>query len=103
LMSEGRVNSSTGKKILSALFDTDCDPQTYAAEHELFTLTDEGQLNAAVEKVLAQNPDMVASFRAGRTNAERALMGKAMAETRGKADAERLNALLHARLSQADA
>ena len=98
LLATSRLNSSTGKKILSAMFDSDCDPEQYATEHDLFTLSDEGALRAAVQKVLAQNPDMVVSYRSGKTNVEKALMGKAMAETRGKADPERLRELLMERL-----
>lgn len=90
----GRVNSSTGKKILSAMFDADCDPILYAQAHNLFTITDETVLRAAAAKVLAQNPDLVASYRGGKLGVEKALMGKAMAETRGKADPERLRELL---------
>lgn len=94
MMGAGKVNSSTGKKILAAMFDADCDPQAYAADHQLFILSDETALSAAVEKVLAANPDMVVSYKAGKTNVEKALMGKAMAETKGKADPERLRELL---------
>ena len=94
LISAGRVNSSTGKKILAAMFDRDCDPEAYAEQNDLFTISDEDVLRRAVETTLAANPDMAASFRAGKTGVERALMGKAMAETKGKADPERLRALL---------
>ncbi|MDD3335393.1 MAG: Asp-tRNA(Asn)/Glu-tRNA(Gln) amidotransferase subunit GatB [Eubacteriales bacterium] len=94
LMNSGKVNSSTGKKILGALFQEDCDPERYAQEHELFTVSDDRVLNAAVEKVLAANPDMVVSYKAGKLTVEKALMGKAMAETKGKADPERLRRLL---------
>lgn len=98
MMAQGRVNSSTGKKILAALFDADTDPEAYAAQHDLYMLTDEAALRAAVHAVLTQNPAMVASYRAGKTNAQKALMGKAMAETHGKADPERLRELLMAEL-----
>ncbi len=100
LMSPGRVNISTGKKILSALFDKDCDPEAYAAANDLFTLTDAAVLEQAARKALALNPDMVQSYKAGKTNVEKALMGKAMAETRGKADPERLRKLLLTLLEQ---
>ncbi len=94
LMDAGRVNSSTAKKIVSALFDCDQDPEAYAQAHDLFTLTDETALTEAVEQTLQANPDMVRSYLGGKTTVEKALMGKAMALTRGKADPERLRALL---------
>lgn len=94
LISSGRVNSSTGKKILAVMFDGDCDPQAYARAHDLFTLTDASALEEAAGRVLAANPDMVKSYRAGKTNVEKALMGKAMAETKGKADPEQLRSIM---------
>lgn len=90
---EGRVNSTTQKKILAALFDCDCDPETYAREHDLFLLTDETALKSVVEQVLKENSGLVNTYRAGKTGVEKALMGKAMALTRGKADAEELREL----------
>lgn len=95
LLVDGRVNSSTGKKILAEMFISDCDPEAYAQAHALFAVSDDAVLIKAVETVLSQNQDMVESFRNGKVTVERALMGKAMAATKGKADPERLSALLH--------
>ena len=95
LIADGRVNSSTGKKIVAALFCEDCDPIAYAAAHELFTISDEQALVDAVAQTLQANPDLVESYRKGKLTVEKALMGKAMAILRGKANPERLSALLH--------
>lgn len=90
LLSQGRVNSSTGKRILAVMFECDCNPEAYAAEQGLFTLVDRYALRQAAQKVLDQNSAMVESYRAGKENVRRALMGKAMAETGGRADAKLL-------------
>ncbi len=100
LLAAGRVNSSTGKRILAALFCEDCDPEAYANAHELFSVSDDGALLAAVQQALADNPDMVESFKKGKLTVEKALMGKAMAILRGKADPERLATLLHTALEK---
>lgn len=94
LMASGRVNSSTGKKILAALFEEDRDPEAYAREQDLFTITDAAALRTAAKKALASCPDMAASYRAGKTTVEKALMGKAMAETKGRAEPEMLRRIL---------
>ena len=99
MMAEGRVNSSTGKKIVAALFRQDQDPQAYAAAHDLFTVGDDSALLDAVRQAIAENPAMVESYRGGKLTVEKALMGKAMAITRGKADPERLAELLHMALA----
>ena len=95
LLVDGRVNSSTGKKILAVMFSEDCDPEDYAEKNALFAVSDDAVLMEAVQMVLRQNPGMVDSYKKGKTTVERALMGKAMGATRGKADPERLSALLH--------
>ena len=99
MMAEGRVNSSTGKKIVAALFRQDQDPQAYAAAHDLFTVGDDSALQDAVRQAIAENPAMVESYRGGKLTVEKALMGKAMAITCGKADPERLAELLHMALA----
>ena len=99
LLDEGRVNSSTGKKILAALFDEDVEPETYAQEHGLFLVTDETVLRQAAEQALRDNPSMVEGYLRGKLTVEKALMGKAMALTRGRADPERLSQLVHEALA----
>ena len=99
LLDEGRVNSSTGKKILTALFDEDVEPETYAQEHGLFLVTDETVLRQAAEQALRDNPSMVKGYLRGKLTVEKALMGKAMALTRGRADPERLSQLVHEALA----
>lgn len=98
MTADGTVNSTTGKKILAAMFDDDIDPREYARKNNLITLTDEGALCEAAQRALAQCPDMVVSYIAGKTSVEKALMGRAMAETHGRADPERLAAILHTAL-----
>ena len=100
LLTDGRVNSSTGKKILGVLFETDCDPEEYARKHSLFAVSDDAVLAKIVASTLAENPDMVESYRNGKITVERAIMGKAMAATHGKADPERLAQLLRQELER---
>lgn len=94
LMAESRVNSSTGKKILAALFEEDQNPVAYAEKNDLFLLTDEALLSGIVEKTLESCPDMVAGYLGGKVTVEKALMGRAMGMTRGKAEPETLRRLM---------
>lgn len=100
LMAEGRLNSTTGKKLLSVLFDSDCDPEAYARAQDWFMITDRAALEAVVARVLERNPQLVETYRRGKTSVAQALVGKAMAETRGRADAGLLQVLLAEKLQQ---
>ena len=95
LIVDGRVNSSTGKRILAAMFQEDCDPEAYAQRYELFSVSDDAALGKIVNQVISQNDAMVRSYLEGKLTVERALMGKAMGASKGKADPERLSRLLH--------
>ena len=86
LAAEGRLNSTTAKKILAALFDQDQDPEAYAQQHGLFQMTDSAALREAALRALRENPAMVRAYLGGKTNVQKALMGKAMALTQGRAD-----------------
>ena len=94
MAAEGRVNSSTAKRILSVMFEEDCDPAAYAAEHRLLTIGDEEALTAIARQVLEAYPAMAEAYLHGKESILKALMGKAMAKTEGRADAEKLQAIL---------
>jgi len=62
-------------------------------------ISDESELNALVDRVIAENAKSAADFRAGRQQAFQFLVGQAMKLSRGRANVERVNALLRAKLS----
>ena len=62
-------------------------------------ISDEGAIEKIVDDVLAANPAIVAEFRAGKEKAFNALVGKAMAATKGKANPAQVNAILKRKLA----
>ncbi len=71
---------------------------TIIAAKGLTQISDEGAIAKLVDDVIAANPSVVAEFRAGKEKAFNALVGKAMAASKGKANPAQVNALLRARL-----
>ncbi len=61
-------------------------------------ISDEGAIAALIDEVVAANPSIVAEFRAGKEKAFNALVGKAMAASKGKANPAQVNALLKRKL-----
>jgi len=61
-------------------------------------ISDEGALLAAIDQVIAAHPAQVAQVRAGQDKVLGFLVGQVMKATGGKANPQRLNALLRARL-----
>jgi aspartyl-tRNA(Asn)/glutamyl-tRNA(Gln) amidotransferase subunit B len=57
-----------------------------AADEGLEQVSDEGELQAIVDQVIADNPDTVQTIRDGNDKAIGALVGQVMKATRGQAD-----------------
>jgi len=62
--------------------------------------TDEGFINDAIKKVLANNPSAVSDYKNGKTNVVGFLVGQVMKQTQGKADPKTTNTLLALELSK---
>jgi len=60
--------------------------------------SDSGELEAIVEKAMADNPDAVEKIREGNGKAIGAIVGAVMRETKGRADGGEVNRLIQAKL-----
>ncbi len=94
MLSRGEVSSGAGRRILNVLCESGGDPRAVAREEGLLLVGDEEILRAAARAAIAARPELVAKLAGGKTNAFRALMGAAMAETRGRGDPRRLSEIL---------
>lgn len=86
LLGDGKINSSTAKKIVCSLLENDFDPAAYVAEHGLEQINDCAVLEKIVREVLAADSKSVSSYKAGKTAALKAIVGKVMAKTEGRAN-----------------
>lgn len=93
-----KINSSAGQKVLRIMIETGRDPSDIVTTENLAQVDDEGELIAAVQRVIAANPTQVAQYRAGKTNILQFLIGMVMKETKGKANPETVHKLLLAAL-----
>ena len=99
LLGEERINSPTAKRLLSRMAD-EGSPAAIAEREGLWQINDEQTLRAAVREVLAADPKSVAAYLGGKTNAAKALIGRVMAKTEGRANPVLVNRLLGEALSQ---
>jgi aspartyl-tRNA(Asn)/glutamyl-tRNA(Gln) amidotransferase subunit B len=82
----GEINSSAAQTILEEMFKTGGDPSHIAEEKDLGQVSDTGELDGIVDKILTDNPSAVEDFKAGKENSIKFLMGQVMKETKGKAN-----------------
>ncbi|HEY6280656.1 MAG TPA: Asp-tRNA(Asn)/Glu-tRNA(Gln) amidotransferase subunit GatB [Burkholderiales bacterium] len=68
-------------------------------EMGLKQISDLGELEKIVDKIIAVNPDQAADYRAGKEKAFNFLVGQAMKATKGKANPQQLNEILKRKLA----
>ncbi len=91
LIDKGTISSAIAKKVLEELFENPKMPSKIIEEKGWVQISDEGAIKEVVMKVLENNPQSIADFKAGKDKALGFLVGQAMKETRGKANPQMLN------------
>lgn len=91
LIDKGTISSSIAKKVLVELFENPRDPEDIIKEKCWIQISDEGAIKDVVLKILEENPQSVADYKAGKDRALGFLVGQAMKQTKGKANPKMLN------------
>jgi aspartyl-tRNA(Asn)/glutamyl-tRNA(Gln) amidotransferase subunit B len=99
MITGGKLSSSAGKEVLGAVLAGQGSPAEAAAALDLLQVSDQGLIAAAVDEVLAVNPDAIVRFRSGEEKVLGFLVGLVMRSTGGKADPKLVNQLLRTKLS----
>ena len=87
LYGDERINSSTEKKLLAMMWEGDeASPEEIAEREGLWQINDGSVILETVLSVIESNPKAVADYKGGKSFAIRALIGKTMALTRGRAN-----------------
>ena len=94
LIDKGTISSAIGKKVIEELFENPKNPEEIIKEKGWIQISDEGAIKEVVQKVIANNPQSVADYKAGKDKAVGFLVGQAMKETKGKANPQMLNKML---------
>lgn len=100
LIDKGTISNTAGKKVLSALFEEEKDPEIIAKEKNLIQVNDESALIPIVQKIIDDNPQSVADFKAGKEKAMGFIVGQAMRATKGAANPQVMNKLVRELLSK---
>ncbi len=93
LIDKGTISSAIAKKVLEELFNEVKMPSKIIEEKGWVQISDEGAIKEIVMKILENNPQSIADYKAGKDKALGFLVGQAMKETRGKANPQLLNKL----------
>jgi aspartyl-tRNA(Asn)/glutamyl-tRNA(Gln) amidotransferase subunit B len=98
LVQEKKISHGSGKTVLAAMVVEGGDPGAIVEREGLAQMSDSGELEAIVEKAMAENGDAVEKIREGNGKAIGAIVGAVMRETKGRADGGEVNRLIRERL-----
>lgn len=99
LVDEKVISANVGKEVFEEMFRTGKAPGAIVEERGLQQISDEDELGAIVDEVIAANEDAADNVRAGEMRAIGFLVGQVMAKTRGQANPQLVNKLLRERLT----
>ena len=98
LINKGVLSSKLAKKVFIQMLKTGKTPQALVKELGLEQISDEGAIVKIVEETLAENPQSIIDYKAGKDRALGFLVGQIMKKSRGKANPEMVNNLLKERM-----
>ena len=99
IVDKGLISAKIANDIFADLMENGAMPEAYVKEKGLVQISDSSALEAAVGKVLADNPAEVEAFRGGKTKLISFFGGQVMRATRGKANPALVNELLAKKLA----
>jgi glutaminyl-tRNA synthetase len=98
LIDANRISSRIAKDVFAVLLAEGGDPAAIVKKRGWEQVSDESAIAAAVDAVLAELPDKVAEYKAGRTGLLGLFTGQVMKRTGGKANPPLVKQILEAKL-----
>jgi aspartyl-tRNA(Asn)/glutamyl-tRNA(Gln) amidotransferase subunit B len=93
MVEEGTISGKIAKTVFVEMMETGKDPRTVVTEKNLVQVSDENELLAIMEEIVAANPDQAQQFREGKTKVMGFFVGQLMKKTKGKANPQMANEL----------
>ncbi len=99
LIDKGTISGKIAKTVFEEMFATGKDAATVVKEKGLVQISDEGEVARIIDQILAENPQSVADFKAGKEKAITFLVGQVMRASKGKANPALVNEILRKKLA----
>ena len=94
LIDKGTISSKIAKQVFEDMFETGEHAKDIVEKKGLVQMSDEGAIRELVQKVVDNNPQSVADYKAGKDRAIGFMVGQIMKETKGKANPQIVNKIL---------
>ena len=100
LEKQGTISGKIAKTVMEEMIQSGKDPQVIVQEKGLVQISDSGEIEKIVKKVIDGNPQPVAQYKSGKTGTFGFLVGQVMKATQGRANPQAVNELLKSMLEE---
>ncbi|MBA2307530.1 Asp-tRNA(Asn)/Glu-tRNA(Gln) amidotransferase subunit GatB, partial [Candidatus Dependentiae bacterium] len=94
LIEQGAINNRGAQEIFAEMAATGKEPRAIMVEKGLEQMDNSAELEGIIAQILAENPESVALYKAGRDKLWGFFVGQAMQKTKGKGNPQTINELL---------
>ncbi len=99
LVEKGTISGKIAKTVMEEMYKTGKEPQKIIEEQGLVQISDTGEIEKIVDKVIEDHPKSVEQYRAGKTGTLGFFVGQVMKSTGGRANPQTVNDLLRKKLA----
>jgi len=99
LVEKGTISGKIAKTVMEEMYKTGRQAQQIIEEQGLIQISDTGEIEKIVDKVIEENPKSVEQYRAGKTGTLGFFVGQVMKATGGRANPQAVNDLLRKKLA----
>ena len=98
LISDNTISGKIAKDVFAEMYNSGKDAAIIVEEKGLKQVTDTGAIEVIIDEIIAENPDNVAAYKAGKDKLFGFFVGQAMKKTGGKANPGIVNQILKDKL-----
>lgn len=99
LIAQGTISTKIAKDLLPELLTKGGSPKAMVEKQGLSQISDPAEIESMIDAVLAEHPDELAAYRAGKKKLQGFFVGQIMKRTEGRADPKLTNQLLGKKLN----
>lgn len=101
MMKKNQITGPIAKEVVGdMILNPGKDPEQIVAENPDYSpVNDQAEIEHIVDQVLANNPQSIIDFKAGRDKAFAFLVGQVMKQTKGKAPPQMVNDLINKKIA----
>ncbi len=99
LINDGTISGKIAKEVFNFMLIDNSDPELIVKEKNLIQISDTGEIELIIKKIIDTNPDQVQEYRSGKEKVFGFFVGQVMKQSKGKANPKLVNEILKKKLS----